>query len=259
MIRDSDLEAHFVAALQRGQWPVIDERQRVAAPQVLIDGDRALLSIIAASGVAGRTLRVWRNGCCVVGARSHRTSPAVPEARSILADHGWTLAFRDSGGATVVHRPGVLNVSLIDWQPPDNKAVSVQHCYGLLVDSLAGAMGELGVACDHGPVPGGLCDGAHNLRVGGRKLAGTAGFVTRIDGGTGRVFHAAINISGNVAEDVAIVTCYEAALGPSATYDAAAHITLAEALLSPRCRYPALSPIAGARAREPGPISAYCP
>lgn len=172
-------------------------------------------------------LRVWRNHRCLVASRRQSRSPRFAEAVADSAASGWPIAVRRSGGTAVVHRPGVLNISLVSIGSGNP---GLRKDYFALLDLIAGALQPLGIAAGHGAVAGAHCDGEYNLAWQGRKLAGTAGFVTRRNGTGLRIFHAALAVSGDLRDDLAAITRFETALGEQPDYTASAHVSVAEIL-----------------------------
>jgi len=102
--------------------------------------------------------------------------------------------------------------------------------YQDFLDLLVKALGELGVACDHGRVFGSYCDGRFNLRCQGRKLAGTAAYAGFANGLRYCVFHASIVVSGSLEDDLAAIERFENGLGMNVAYDRTAHVSLSEAV-----------------------------
>ncbi|MDB5713939.1 MAG: hypothetical protein JWO15_1336, partial [Sphingomonadales bacterium] len=138
----------------------------------------------------GAILRVWRNHPCVVASRRQSMLTGFSNARSISEANGWPIAVRRSGGTAVVHRPGILNISMISAQTVGSP-IALDASYIALLEVLRDAMALLGIACDYGDVPGAHCDGRYNLKWHGQKIAGTAGWVTH-GSTTRRVYHASL-------------------------------------------------------------------
>lgn len=179
-------------------------------------------------------LRIWKNAPCLVASRHQSRMARFDEAASISRDAGWPVAVRRSGGTAVVHRPGVLNISLIQTDPILGKSIGLRDGFCALIDVLSKGLAQMGIQAAYGPVAAAHCDGDYNLCWQGRKLAGTAGFVTRVNGASVRVFHAALALSGAVADDLIAIERFETALGQAPAYDPAAHVTIADILKSPR-------------------------
>jgi hypothetical protein len=129
--------------------------------------DEHLLADVG-NGCAPGIFRLWTNPRCVVVPRS-----AV--APDWVAHEGARVPVvrRLSGGGAVPNGPGILLISAIlphyAFSSPAPES-GYQWFTALLVEALA----TLGIAADPGPVAGSFCDGRHNIRVTGRKIAGTA-------------------------------------------------------------------------------------
>jgi len=199
--------------------------------------DARLLDEMLASDGKASTVRLWVNRRCLVVPRAWAGRPGFDAASAAAADGGWPVHFRESGGSAVVHRPGILNVSLFHAAPAD--PLGIDEAYGRLVSLLVAALGALGVEADAGPVAGSYCDGRFNIRVGGRKLAGTACRIRRTTRRVAVLAHAVVSVEGDPAGDVAVVAAFERALGLPAAYRIDRHCTLEQVLAarlnSPEC------------------------
>jgi len=195
-------------------------------PQAMIDADFLPLP----EGMAAE-FRIWSNSHCIVASRSQTVRPEFGAARAMSERAGWPVVMRRSGGTAVVHRPGILNVSIRRRVPLDSPRWMSQG-YDAFLAHLIQALELLAVDCDAGEVPGAYCDGRFNLRVGGRKLAGTAAHSGLREGSRICLFHAAIVLCSSIHEDIAAIEEFESALGAEQRYDPAAHVSLAQ-LLAP--------------------------
>src|SRR3546814_1219853 len=166
-------------------------------------------------------LRVWRNNASIIASCRQARSTHFASARLISEVSGWPVATRRSGGTAVVHRPGILNVSLVSL-PQSGEPLSVGRDYETLLSLLCDMMAGMGIACDAGEVRGAHCDGKFNLRWHGRKLAGTAACITRSGGRAVRLFHASLEVSGPIEPALAAIRRFETALGKPRDYDPAA-------------------------------------
>lgn len=173
-------------------------------------------------------VRLWINSACLIVPRAMSRNAAFAMAAGRSADAGWPVHARDSGGSTVVHRPGILNVSLFFEGPAEGLAVDA--VYGRLTGLLVDAFASLGVAADVGAVPGSYCDGRFNIRIDGRKIAGTACRVRRTTRRAAVLAHAVISVEGDPAADVTAVAGFERSLGLPAAYRADRHCTLEQAV-----------------------------
>lgn len=193
-------------------------------PQARVDTDLALVESVIADPGACR-LRIWTNARCVVVGCGQARMPGFADLAAKSRATIWPVVARASGGTAVVHRPGVLNISLVRAR----LGHAIEADYANLVRLIASAAATLGVAVGHGSVPGASCDGRWNLVVGGRKLAGTAA-ATRTRGGVvGSLVHASLTLNGDVV-DVSVAEKVNAALGRSARVSCHAHTGLLDVL-----------------------------
>jgi octanoyl-[GcvH]:protein N-octanoyltransferase len=218
----SGLELELRRSLERGSELPLRVESATDGPQATIDADFLPLQ----SGRAGE-LRIWSNSQCIVASRAQTALPEFDAARTLSERAGWPVVMRRSGGSAVVHRPGILNVSVRRLMPPDSLRW-VSQGYEAFLAYLICAFKLLGVECDAGEVPGAYCDGRFNLRIGGCKLAGTAAHFAIRDGARVCLFHAAILVSGSVFDDIAAIERFEYALGAQQRYAPEAHATLAQ-------------------------------
>lgn len=108
--------------------------------------------------------------CLVTTVRESRMNNFEASCRE-LADQGWPVVVRCTGGSCVPQGAGVINFSVIH---PKLRGWSLDDGYRLLCDFLSYFLTSYGLAATTGEVPGSFCDGRHNLQVGGKKLVGTA-------------------------------------------------------------------------------------
>lgn len=142
-----------------------------ASPEAAVARDAELLEGVRAGEPA--CARIWENARCLVAARSDRRLPRFDAAAATLADEGWPVVMRESGGTAVPHGPGILSLSLV-FRPPAAEWFTIEAGYRALCLPLERALTALGIATQRGFVPGAFCDGRFDLAVGGRKIAGTA-------------------------------------------------------------------------------------
>ncbi len=198
--------------------------------------DGALLAEVMAGAAVGPTIRLWTNRQCLVTTRRFAAHPRFAQARAISAAAGWPVYVRSSGGTTVAHRPGILNVSLAMRAPHD--VMDVARSYEPLVTRLIHAFRNLGLETATGACRGSYCDGTFNVTSGGRKIAGTASAIRRAGTNIFWLSHAVIWVEGDPAADIAAVTRFEQALGYRQAYDPAAHTTLARELAASSASLP---------------------
>lgn len=86
-------------------------------------------------------------------------------------EDGWPLILRSSGGGGVPQGPGTINLAMV-LPVPDGFTLEDGYC--LICGGIADALKRFNIESDTGSVDGAFCDGAWNITVAGKKLAGTA-------------------------------------------------------------------------------------
>lgn len=133
--------------------------------------ERAMLA--AADGGPGLSWMLWCTESCIVVPRSHVNRPAFETAAAASAARGWPVHIRDTGGGAVAQGQGVVNLSMtfsIGAASRDRIGTS----YRILCAPVMAMLRSRGICGAFRAVPGTMCDGAYNVVVGDRKLAGTA-------------------------------------------------------------------------------------
>jgi lipoate-protein ligase A len=208
--------AHAIAPLQRV------EHVRVAAQ----NADAELLdAALLRSQDSEPLLRLWINEQCLVTTRRLSARDEFTAAARASSARGWPVLVRESGGTTVAHGPDVLNVSLAFVASTHERGI--EAAFLRLRQLLIPALRKLGVDADMGEVPGSYCDGRFNVRVAGRKVAGTACRIRSVAGRTGVLAHASLLVDGDPSVGMAAVGAFERRLGLHASYRADALGTLA--------------------------------
>ncbi|MDM5092620.1 lipoyl protein ligase domain-containing protein [Aeromonas rivipollensis] len=113
---------------------------------------------------------LWQAPQCLIVTRKDMRLPRYQAACEQLANEGWPVHVRDSGGTAVPHGAGVLNLSLL----LPRTTTDLAHYYRLLGAPLLALLEEHGLEGSYDFVPGSFCDGQYNLVIGGRKITGTA-------------------------------------------------------------------------------------
>lgn len=126
-----------------------------------------------ATGAERWQFLLWQCGPCIVVPR--KLSALGPFAHAVRQSQqrGFPVFVRETGGGAVVQGPGVVNVSVafaVSPQQPDRIRAAFEYLCAPLIDLLR----RKGIEASNGTVPGAMCDGAYNVVVDRRKLAGTA-------------------------------------------------------------------------------------
>lgn len=193
-------------------------------PQARVDGDEILLEAMLAGTLPPRVQRIWTNRRCIVATRAQSRLPGFARASAA----GPPVAIRLSAGSAVVHHEGTLQISLIEAL----QSAAVEAGYLRLLGLLGAALEPLGIRTRPAAIAGAYCDGRFNLCVADHKIGGTAGFMRTRHGQSAGVFHACVTVSGNVRDDVALVSRFEQRLGLQGVYRSASHASVLAAASS---------------------------
>lgn len=181
--------------------------------------DEALLAL----AVDGAAACIWQAPQGLVVPRTYAARSGFGDIRAELADQGWPVHVRQSGGGVVPQGPGILNISLarrFTGRPLDHADAFYQHLCALLQASLL----DFGIEARAQTVEGSFCDGRYNLAVGSpaRKVVGTAQLWRHIPGHAVTqqigIVHAMILAQCDTALATARANQLEAALGSDRRY-----------------------------------------
>lgn len=195
-----------------------------------IDADADRLADLLNGDAAARGLRLWTNIRCLVTTRRFAALPTFAGAAAASAVRGWPVHVRTSGGTTVAHRPGMLNVSAFDAWIDDGRDVT--KAFERFCDRLVAALRSVGVDAGMGWVPFSHCDGRFNLTVAGRKIGGTASLVRRRGATVAMLAHASIWVEGDVTSDLEAVERFERDIGCGAEYTRCAHASICDVVFA---------------------------
>ncbi|RMW10652.1 hypothetical protein ALP03_02193 [Pseudomonas amygdali pv. tabaci] len=111
--------------------------------------------------------------------------PGFVEASETLADNGWPVLLRETGGEPVPQSSSTVNIALVYAQPAaDVDRDRIETAYLRLCQPLLDLLVELGGQASLGEVAGAFCDGRFNVNLDGRKMVGTAQRWRQSQGGT---------------------------------------------------------------------------
>lgn len=140
-----------------------------------LKAEQDLLASVCA-GDADYGLLFWRpSDHALVMPRRLCRLEGFTEASETLADIGWPVLLRESGGEPVPQSPATVNVALVYVQPKtDHDRDRIENAYMRLCQPMLDVLSELGGEASLGEVEGAFCDGRFNVNLSGRKMVGTA-------------------------------------------------------------------------------------
>lgn len=117
----------------------------------------------------GGTARLWRHGPGVVLGLQDMRLPDAEAGFRRLAEDGFDVYVRASGGRLVVLDEGILNIAI---GFSGDELPTIDAAFTLMGDLLTHALAALGLETVSGEVPGSICAGRSDLSVSGLKVAG---------------------------------------------------------------------------------------
>lgn len=171
---------------------------------------------------------IWQaSDCGLVVPRHWARRPGVMAVADTLAAQGWPVLVRSSGGGAVPQGPDTLNLSVI---LPVMRGFHIEDGFALICGMLTEALTRFEVVVKTGPVAGAFCDGAWNVTVGGRKLAGTAQRWSGVAGRRVALLHAALQTAPMRPSIWPALASLHRAVGQPGNPDASAHTSLTEVI-----------------------------
>ncbi|MFD1767332.1 biotin/lipoate A/B protein ligase family protein [Sphingorhabdus buctiana] len=177
--------------------------------------DAELLDRLIADGTGLEHLRLWDNAPHLVISKRLARLADADRAAAWANNQGYPVAVRASGGTTVVHRPGVLNVSYFRIS---DRPFKLTAGFDALCAIIEQAARTVGIQLETGRLASSYCSGSHDIGWRGRKLAGTAGVSRRRGAMHGGVFHASLVVSGDWRRDLDLITQFERLSGLVPSY-----------------------------------------
>lgn len=177
---------------------------------------------------------VWRTPKAIIVPRGLPSRDYYPKACAAAQALGFALHERDTGGDLTPQGEGVVNLSLA--YRLDGKQASIADAYVALTDPvLAFLKFSYGISARTASIPGAFCDGAYNVALGDKKLAGTAQKWKLLggEGNTRRVSvlgHIAIMASNDLAPALDALNAFYEASGSERRVLPDRHVTLADVL-----------------------------
>lgn len=126
-----------------------------------------------ASGDRPYICEIWTTEQCLVAPARMAKKRGFREAAKDLTARGWPVFLRNTGGDVTPQGFGMLNIS-IAFALPKGSPPSIEDGFDTLCAPIFAELSALGHRGRYAAVAGAFCDGAYNVVVDGRKVAGTA-------------------------------------------------------------------------------------
>ncbi|HLR52927.1 MAG TPA: lipoate--protein ligase family protein [Candidatus Avamphibacillus sp.] len=143
-------------------------------------------------------MRLWVHPKTIVLGIPDVRIPYIEEGVQLLANQGYHVMVRNSGGLAVALDEGVLNLSLI---LPDVKHLSIHDCYEAMVNFVQYMLKDLTNEIKAFEIVGSYCPGDYDLSISNKKFAGIS--QRRIkDGAAIQIY---LDVRGNSNERAALI------------------------------------------------------
>ncbi|MGX9357456.1 lipoate--protein ligase family protein [Roseobacteraceae bacterium S113] len=117
-----------------------------------------------------RFVWLWQSPQGLVAPRNLAVKPGFDAVCAEMAEAGWPVDIRATGGDATPQGPGIVNITHVYARSPGGP-VNIEAEYNRLCAPIVAA---LGAGASVGWQPGAFCDGAYNVQYQGLKFAGTA-------------------------------------------------------------------------------------
>lgn len=167
---------------------------------------------------------------CLVVPRKMSSLRGFAEASLGALKRGYPVSERETGGGAVIQSSGTVNIS-IAFTMPAEMANRISSAYKFLCEPVMQILRQCGVDPTYGAVEGAMCDGAYNIVVNHRKLAGTAQRWRRTKTNSGSyavLGHLALSVDADHSAASRVVNEFHASIGIATYVKAGSHINWTE-------------------------------
>jgi octanoyl-[GcvH]:protein N-octanoyltransferase/lipoyl amidotransferase len=128
-----------------------------------------MLALSVSDGCSPPAVRLWVHADTIVLGIPDARLPFIGEGIQFLADEGYHVVVRNSGGLAVNLDRGVLNISLV---LPGVKHITIYECYEAMVSFVKYMLRDLTDEIEAYEIVGSYCPGDYDLSIQGKKFAG---------------------------------------------------------------------------------------
>lgn len=194
--------------------------------------ERALLDRVGKGTPDTAAVLVWRTEPAIIVPRGLPHRDTFARAAAAVEALGVPVFERDTGGDLTPQDPGIVNLSLAFRM--DGEGAAIKDAYlRLTAPVLAYLRDRHGIEAHLSAIPGAFCDGAYNVAIGDRKIAGTAQR-WKLLGGEGKarrlavLAHVALMVSNPLDPAIEALNVFYEASGSARRIVRERHVTLAE-------------------------------
>ena len=152
-------------------------------------------------GTFNQALLLWRCTAPAIVLPAGRKWQKTEPLSEWLAQRGWDILQRRSGGSPVPQSPAMLNIAHM-YTLTATQSYSVKGAYQQLCDNLLAFFAALDISADIHATEYAYCDGDYNLNINGQKIVGTAQRVLTAPGGRRIVLAHACLLIDDVLESI---------------------------------------------------------
>ena len=195
--------------------------------------ERELLQRVC-SGPQTSLFKIWRTQQALVVPRGMPSRARFDAAAAMAGTCGWPVFERDTGGDLTPQMPGVVNISMAFRM--DGATPNIRAAYLRLTDPVIAFLStHLGLKGYLSAIPGAFCDGAYNIAIDNKKLAGTAQRwkILSHSGETKSIAmlgHIALMCDCELAPAIGAINAFYASMGLERRVELACHTTLRQHL-----------------------------
>lgn len=140
-----------------------------------LKAEQDLLASVCAGELDAGILFWQPTDCALVMPRRLSRLSGFEQASLELADSGWPILLRETGGEPVPQSASTINIALV-YAPAraEGDHGRIETAYRRLCEPICDLLTELGGEASLGEIEGAFCDGRFNVNLNARKLVGTA-------------------------------------------------------------------------------------